>query len=111
VDEKTGQVIRSLIDSIKCSVCGHAYSEPDATVLARKGDSWFVSVMCSHCGTRNLVAAVLKEISGAPPATDLTPAETAAFTRSPAVSPNDVLNIHYSLEEFDGDFKKLFGTP
>jgi len=107
VDEMTGQVVRQLISVLKCTSCGCSYRETDVNILSRKDNAWLVNVQCSFCGSLNLVAAVVERLGHEPAATDLTPDECARFANAPAINANDVLNIHYFLEEFDGDFKRL----
>lgn len=110
MDEITGQVLRQLLSALKCTLCGRSYHEIDIKVLAHKDAAWFINVKCSFCGSRNLVAAVVKQTGNTPVVTDLTATESTRFTDTHAVDANDVLSIHYFLEGFDGDFSKPFNS-
>lgn len=107
MDEITSKVVRQFLSVLNCTLCGRNYREVDVKVIAHKDDSWFLNVQCSFCGSRNLIAAVVKEMGVEPAATDLTPAESTRFSNTPAIDAGDVLSVHYFLEDFDGDFKKL----
>ncbi|MCX8126770.1 MAG: hypothetical protein N3E40_06520 [Dehalococcoidia bacterium] len=110
MDEITIQVIRQLISILKCTTCGRSYQETGIKVLSHKGNIWFINVRCSFCDSQNLVAAIVKEAEDHTKVTDLTPEEYTLFASRPPVNANDVLNIHYFLEDFDGDFKSLFNS-
>lgn len=104
------QLVRRLIATIKCSVCGRHYEGENVKILGHRDDLWFLSVSCLSCHTQGLVAVVIKE--GKPPyvVTDLTEEEQAKFRGMEAVGADDVLDVHDFLKGFDGDFAHFFSV-
>lgn len=77
-------------------------------MLGYYGDTAFLSVYCSDCRRRDIVAAVVREVSVADLATDITAEEQDKFRYMSPVSDSDVQFLHNFLEGFDGDFSLLF---
>lgn len=108
----------------RCSVCHRHFSTDDVHIINRQPDMWTMLVECTDCHSRNFVAALmndgdptearlaLRRLSDAvaeeaidEPEVD--PADTLP-TGDP-VSAGDVVDMHSWLDDFDGDFKRLFG--
>lgn len=100
--------LKKLISKVDCGVCGHKYEMSNIKVLDQEDGVWFLSVVCSSCGTKGLIAAVVQDGSIAQVITDLTEDEIERFEEGGVVEVDDVLNMHDFLKEFDGDFCKLF---
>jgi len=105
MDEK---LIKKLMATMKCGVCGQRYEGNNIRILGHRDDLWFLSVYCSACRSQGLVAAVIKEGESFEVVTDLTAEEYAKFSEVDVVDADDVLDIHHFLEEFDGDFLHIF---
>ncbi|TEU03294.1 MAG: hypothetical protein E3J24_04060 [Dehalococcoidia bacterium] len=105
MDEK---LIKRLMTSISCSVCGERYEGENVRVLGCYTDLWFLSVYCTKCHSQSLVAAVLKDGKHPELVTDLTEEEYTKFHEMAVVDADDVLDLHDFLEEFNGDFSSLF---
>ena len=101
-------VIKRLMASIKCGVCGQRYEVDNINVLGHHEDLWFLSASCPACYARCLVAAVVKEGRVPELATDLTKAELDSFRNASRVTTDDVLDMRNFLKGFDGDFSWLF---
>ena len=101
-------LIKRLVVTIKCGVCGEYYEGKNVKVLGRRDELWFLSVFCPACGSQGLVAAVIEEGGLPRPIGDLGGAEQAAFRNLGPVSADELLDIHVFLKEFDGDFLRLF---
>ena len=101
-------LIKRFATSIKCSVCGRRYAVDNVKVLGHQEDLWFLSVFCSSCDTRCLVAAVIREGKAATFTTDLTEAELDKFSTMDKVTADEVLDMHSFLKDFDGSFNRLF---
>lgn len=102
-------IVRELMTSVNCAVCGQRYQKGNVDVLYHQQELWFISVFCQSCQTKGLVAALIKESGEAQLVTDLTEEEMARFIESPAVTADDILDLHAFLKDFDGDFASLFG--
>jgi len=100
--------IKKLMSTTKCSVCGEHYEINNIKVMRHEDDMWFLNVFCPFCRSQALVAAVVKKDKSPETTTDLTKAESAKFTRASAISADDILDLHNFLQDFDGDFAKLF---
>ena len=101
-------LIKRLIASIKCDVCGQCYEVDNIDVLDHREDLWFLRIICSACHAQCLVAAVIKEDKVTEVITDLTEAELDGFRNASILTSDDVLDIHNFLKEFDGDFSGFF---
>ena len=101
-------LIKRLMASIKCGVCGQRYEIDNINVLGHQEDLWFLSALCPACHARCLVAAVIREGRVPEVTTDLTEAELDRFRNMNGVTTNEVLDMHNFLKDFDGDFSWLF---
>ena len=101
-------VIKKLMASTKCGVCGARYEVDDIHVLGHEKDLWFLKASCSACHSQSLVAAVIKKGRITDFITDLTTAELDKFKNVDVIAADDVLDTHIFLRDFDGDFSQLF---
>ncbi len=101
-------LIKRLMTSLKCGVCGQGYEVANINVLGHNEDLWFLSAICPACHTRCLVAAVIKEGKVPEVITDLTEAELDKFKNAGSLTDDEVLDMHNFLKGFDGNFSRLF---
>jgi len=101
-------LIKRLMTSIKCGVCGHYYGVDSINILSHHQDLWFLSAICPTCHTRSLVAVIVKEGREPEVVTDLTVAELDRFRSAGKLTVDDVLVMHNFLKNFGGDFSRLF---
>jgi len=101
-------LIKKLMASIKCGICGQHYEVDNVGVLGHQQDLWFLSAFCSACQTRCLVAAVVTEDRVPKVITDLTEAELDRFRNLNTLTADEVLDMHNFLKDFHGDFAQLF---
>ncbi len=101
-------LIKRLMASIKCGVCGQRYEIDNINVLGHHEDLWFLNALCPACHARCLVAAVIREGRVPEVTTDLTEAELDRFKSVSRVTTDDMLDMHNLLKGFDGDFSRLF---
>ncbi|MCS7051785.1 MAG: hypothetical protein NZL87_09235 [Thermomicrobium sp.] len=99
--DRVRSIVRNLID--RCAVCGERFEDDDLQALGRTRTTWAFRLTCRRCGAASLVAAVIGEEQ----------LHDVVDTRSSApVSERDVEEMRAFLEQFDGDFQRLFGyTP
>ncbi len=100
-------LIKRVMGSMKCTVCGQRYEPDNIGVLGHEEDLWFLRVFCPSCQTQYLVAAVVREGKTPRVITDLTEAELAKFRKADKLTANEVLDMHNFLKDFDGDFSRL----
>jgi len=101
-------IIKEMMTSMKCGVCGQHYEVDNIEVLGHEENLWFLKVLCVACHTQYLAAAVIKE-GGAPETiTDLTEVELDKFRNMDRPTADEVLDMHNFLKAFDGDFAHLF---
>ncbi|MCL4459587.1 MAG: hypothetical protein M1577_06725 [Chloroflexi bacterium] len=77
-------------------------------ILGHQDDLWFLMIICNHCRSHGLIAALIKEEHITEIVTDLTPREMEKIREAAAIGADDVLDMHEFLQEFDGDFLSLF---
>ena len=111
----------------RCVVCHREYEVSDITSVQRKPGVWTLMVECEQCRSRNYIAAVtqdgnpeeaifevrsLTERAMNDDAFHTHEGETGAKEGMPEstepVSAVDVLEMHDFLQDFDGDFERLF---
>ena len=103
------RIVKKLMTSVKCSKCGQHYLVNDVKILGNHEDLWFLQVTCSFCHSRYVITAVINQDKTAEFVSDLTDTELLRFENSPLLSANDILDMHFFLKKFDGDFSKLLG--
>ncbi len=101
-------LIKRLMASIKCGVCGQHYEVDSIKVLGHREDLWFLTALCSACHTQCLVAAAVKEDRLPEVITDLTEVELDKFRKVNIPTADEMLDMHNFLKDFDGDFSQLF---
>jgi len=101
-------IIKKLMSSVKCAVCGQRYEEDSIKILGHEEGLWLLDVSCLVCHTQCLAAAVIKEDTISKVITDLTEAEQKKFRSMDRPNANDVLDMHNFLKNFNGDFSLLF---
>lgn len=113
----------------RCVVCHREFDHEDIHVISRKPDIWTMLVECNDCHARNFVAAVMSDgdpqeaqlalrrlTEDAISSSDLADfededrIELQAPPTGERVDAGDVVDMHQFLNEFDGDFGKLFRT-
>jgi hypothetical protein len=100
--------IRHLIANVQCVNCGERYARNDIYVLGHHEDVWVSAVVCSRCGTQGLVFATIREDERFDVRSKATAHELATLKKMPALTIDDVLDVHAFLKEFDGDVTALF---
>lgn len=101
-------LIKKLVASVECSICGQRYGAGSIEVLGHEEDLWFLRVSCPSCDTHYLVAAIIREDRAPEFVTDLTEAELDRFRNMHGLEADDMLDMHNFLKGFDGDFSRLF---
>ncbi len=101
-------LIKRLIASTKCSVCGQHYEPDNISVLGHHEELWFLRASCSDCHTQYLVAVIIKENRTPELVSDLSEAELDRFRNMGAATADEMLDMHNFLKNFNGDFSQLF---
>jgi hypothetical protein len=92
-----------IIGGADCAACGSTVPGSRITLLAERDDLVFAELACATCGSNSLAIVVR-----AAPTPD--PAMHASRDRGrgrPAVSTDDVLDMHEFLVRYDGDLRRL----
>ena len=91
-------MVKRLIASIKCGVCGQRYAVNSVGILGHCENLWYLKAHCSACHTQSLVAIVIKEDGLPEPVTDLTEEELDKFGDTGVLTADDVLDAHNFLK-------------
>lgn len=100
--------LKRLFSTVKCGLCGQSYEAENINILGHQKELWFLNVACTHCQTQGLIAAVVKQGIIGEVITDLVEQEYAKFAQGETVGIDDVLDMHNSLKDFQGDLLDLF---
>lgn len=104
-------LVRQLMASAKCDVCGRSFEEDDIKILGHDENIWVLEVNCGTCHAQSMLAALkdeevveksVEEIS------DLLETELEQFG-DVVITGDDVLDMHIFLENFEGDIFQLLG--
>lgn len=101
-------IIKRLMTSLKCDICGRHYDAPDVHILGHRNELWFFRVLCSNCRSACLIAASIKESRLDEAVNDLTRSELHELFNAESVCENDLLDMHCFLKDFDGNFSAIF---
>ena len=119
------QIKKIVLDRLdRCAVCHREFDTDDIHVISRRPDMWTMLVECTDCHARNFVAAVMsdgdpeeahlalrrltEEALGKTVEEEEPLASVEAPPAGPPIDAGDVVDIHEFLNDFDGDFRKLF---
>lgn len=114
--DQSSEVRRIVLSVVEdCVHCRQRFSLDDMRIVGRNGNLWVLAVRCPECASQSFVAAVVGEhddgttVEAA--AIDLVDEEVVDFEPEAPdpVTVDDVLDLHEYLEEFDGNFLRLFG--
>lgn len=112
--DQSSEVRRIVLSVVEdCAHCQQRFSLDDMRVVGRNGNLWVLAVQCPECDAQSFVAAVVGEHD------DGTTVEAAAIDLveeefpmddevADPVTVDDVLDMHEYLNEFDGNFLRLF---
>lgn len=99
------RVLKEMVGTLRCHVCRRSFDPDHVRITARHESVWIVSVRCRTCRKQQSfwiamkdVDAAIREQEAADPVTNETP-----------ITSDEVLDMHEFLEQFDGNFRKLFG--
>lgn len=94
--------VKHLKKTCKCADCNKAYSDKDIFVLATSPSEVLFDLRCKSCGLATLITLVSgndrKRLSE----------ERLLTKKVHQVTPDDILDIKNFLNDFDGNFKKIF---
>ncbi|CAN5844386.1 hypothetical protein BH24CHL4_BH24CHL4_05260 [soil metagenome] len=95
-------------------------------MLSRKQDMWMMIVQCRDCQARSFVAALVGDATSTSPSGQLFDFAASEFgfeerfeiqgvtehheSAAPALTIDDVIEMHQFLDDFDGDFKSLIDS-
>lgn len=104
------QLVLKLISHLRCLECGRLYKREDFALVHRWEDIWLLNANCPECSQSSHIVIFMQLDAQRELVTDLTPEELRHANDWPAITADDILNVHAFLEEFDGDFEDLFAT-
>ena len=98
--------LKHLIKTTKCLNCQSLYELDNINIIATTKAEGLFEMHCGNCHTSSIVTVIL------------TPEQEKMEVKQPdtfesefhpgQISPNDILDLKLFLNNFDGDFKKLF---
>lgn len=118
------RIVRKIFTEQHCHHCGHPYQPEQMLVLARRSEVWMVMISCLDCqqkdtfvvkfppqihGRRRVTSYRLsKPTPSTLPLPETLPEEPPPPDSAMPVNADDVLDMHFFLENFNGDFQQLF---
>ncbi|MBN1494860.1 hypothetical protein JW911_03960 [Candidatus Peregrinibacteria bacterium] len=86
------QMIGYLRGMVKCTKCHSAFEEKDILILATLPTEAVFECKCAKCKNATLANLVMQPLG----------------KNEPLISKKDIIDMHEFLQQFNGDFKKLF---
>jgi hypothetical protein len=102
------RLVRKLVAQLRCVECGRLYDRQDFALIHNSQDVWVLGTRCRYCDEPVQVVIFMRLDAEPEPLTDLMPEEMRIADQWPAITSDDVLDIHMLLHELDGDFDALF---
>ena len=114
------QIIKYLKKTLPCSNCQTAYNNNNIEVLSTFDDQGLFNLSCSKCSNQLLVHITIsdeeKNLSEPKKSgrqnirahRSITEKDITTTIHGSHISTDDVIDMHTFLNQFNGDFKKLF---
>ncbi len=99
-------LVEQLIREVTCPSCKSKHTEADMTILGSFKDEIYLHIKCPKCNTQSLVNAAINRYRELRKHQGLKIRNLGE--KVGPITRNEVVEIHNFLENFDGDFKKLF---
>jgi len=107
-DNDKRRLVFKVISQLHCLDCGQAYERGDFSLAHRWEDVWVLTSQCHHCHGRSHIVIFMHPNAATGPSCVQTAEEDRPAEQLPAISADDVLDMHLLLSEFEGDFEELF---
>ena len=102
------RLVLKLVTQLHCVECGQLFDPHDFTLLHRSPDLWVLGTRCRNCNQAVQVVVFMRLDVQSEPATDLMPEELQVADQWPAITADDVLDVHEALCECDDDLETFF---
>jgi hypothetical protein len=83
----------------------------DIQIVGHREQVWAMRVNCRECRTEALLLAVVEEKGARPVYTDLAPTDWTRFKDGPAITVDDVIEMHKFIQTYEGDFSEILEEP
>ena len=92
-----------------CPLCESSYNPRQARVLGEKEDSHLLHIQCGNCSNAIIALVLISAVgvSSVGLVTDLDHEEVNRFKGAPAVSTDDVIEVHDILQNEEELFRRL----
>ncbi len=105
------EIIEKIARRLKCSNCGRRYQPYDFDVLEERDNLAVMKITCRECRKQSVVLAVVERRKVRPVYSELEPGEWLRFHDQGPLSPDDVINMHREMGQYDGDFGDVLEEP
>ena len=113
--------LKTQLTSFTCPACGRRYRGSKIRLLAERDGLFFVDLDCARCGSHTVAivtvemddtSALITDISDLTLSTDSLPEHLGENLPAAAalVTPDDVLEMHEFLADFNGDLRALLAA-
>ncbi len=99
-------IVNHLIKTSKCKDCKKTFKQEDINILATTKTEGLFEIKCPKCNTITIINVILN--SNKPEEDDVNIKYSPYNRTHRKISYNEVLDIKNFLNNFDGNFKKIF---
>lgn len=96
------QIILQIQKTIPCKDCGRAFPDSNIHIIGTVINEGFLAAHCDHCKNKTLLSVFFKANRVSKNGVKNSPHDIRT------VQPDEVLDMHNFLKDFDGDFANLF---
>jgi len=93
--------VKQLTETCACLECKTKYIEDKISVIATTKNEGLFEMHCEKCNTTSLVTVMISK-------TVRLEGQNRKHSKIESISKNDVLDMKNFLQNFDGNFKKIF---
>ncbi len=111
-------ILQNILEVLRCPFCGSDYLEKDTRIKAQFNKDYVIHLICTECQNSILanfsyqngrgISGQQQKLDGQK--MDMAMGELIKFVGKGTINDNDVMNFYKEIKDFDGDFKKIFGT-
>lgn len=110
--------LRTQLTSLGCGSCGRSYGTGQIRILAQRDDLFFVDLGCATCGTRAVAVVTIQAEEREAAEADVrqmgmvgNPDVEPSARGGPAVTADEVLDMHQFMASYEGDLETLLRRP
>lgn len=109
-DKNYKEILKQAQQILYCTTCGRTYQLDEIRLRGFLDDTMILQTICSNHHAPVVTFYLTNSVPGAKPEKTVELPREVEKLASKRVTKDDVLDLHQSLKDFDGNFRKLWNT-